>query len=307
MTGKKGKINYLAGCLTLVANVIVAIFTDRLSSWGNSMIDKIVSPFWQDTVGFFVTHISAILIAWLVFTYLGILLYNFLNLSNKPLLGKPLPPSKFVKILYIGFFVLVFVVSLIGGYMIWRNDERADDLTETPTTPENCKIDDCVTSNYKLPCWFTITDNANSSINITKEFKLNQTHAERIAELNRNEDGLIKEFISGERVIIPHPKENRNVENLLCYLNELPLNVIFTECSENAVYSQYPCIYVIKEEETNYPKLAIDRYGYSNNEVIADLKQANDFEYFVDTQGEGNLRELSSLTRGVIVYIPAPK
>ncbi len=138
MSEKKEQISCLAGLPTLVINIIVWLLSDRLSSLVNSMIDKIVYPFWQDTVEFFITHISLILLTWLAVTYIGIALHNFLGWSNAHSFKKPLTPCKFVKTLYIGYFAIVFVASLIGGNQMSQNGEIADDsieIAEGPTPP----------------------------------------------------------------------------------------------------------------------------------------------------------------------------
>ncbi len=303
MAKEKEHVGLLDGWLTVVSNainVIEHLLLDRLSSWANSMIDKIVYPFWRDGAAFFATYFSIILFGWLVITYIGFALYNNSNWSKKFLLGKPITPGRFVKLLYICFLILIIIISLIGGWLIKNDDEP----------PITCKIDGCDTTDNKTPCWLTLTEEDYSSIKIAKNLGLNTVHAERIAELNRNENGVIKKLIAGEQIIVPsiNFNEKRNIESLLCYLNELPLTVVFEECNKNADKSHYPCIYEIKEEIDSYAELAIDRYGESDVDIINDLIQANDFELFTNTEGKKDLKQLSTpFKAGTIVYIPDPE
>ncbi|HEY59802.1 MAG TPA: hypothetical protein G4N92_03815 [Anaerolineae bacterium] len=175
-------------------------------------------------------------------------------------------------------------------------------ITITPTIDVDL-IGDCM-DNYEIkPCWFNTTAKFNSPVTIAGEVYTDESNAWRIAELMRDEDGIISK--TPNRVLIP--EKDRTINDLLINLNVI-LGHNFTICNPDPDYNKFPCLLETSAGES-YQKIAGKYYDkFIENEVVKRLKQANDFEYFIDTQGDGDLKELKSpFAEGTIVYLPTPK
>ncbi len=203
---------------------------------------------------------------------------------------------------------IIYTISTTIGLPEWfpgESHQAPPVITPIPPTPtiDIDQIVDCYGDYEIKPCWFNTTAKLNSPVPIAGEVYSDESNAWRIAELMRDEDGIISK--TPNRVLIP--EKDRTIENLLINLNVI-LGHNFTICNPDPEFNQFPCLLETPDREY-YQTIAGKYYEkFLENEVVKRLKQANDFEYFIDTQGIGDLKELKSpFAEGTIIYLPTPK
>lgn len=176
-------------------------------------------------------------------------------------------------------------------------------VTVTPTPPPDIGlIRGCTPPYDNLPCMFTPTESKfNSSTAIANEVYGNYQYAGRIAELLRDENGLIKVVSTGGTIVIPDINTPRTEEYFLYYLNKV-LGLNFYICDESNI--KLPCILTV-EEYTDYRTLANTYYSHSDDSIIQYLKRANDIEFFWDEiEIKPELQPITNITIGTIIVIP---
>jgi len=168
------------------------------------------------------------------------------------------------------------------------------------TCPE---IDDCKKDNeqYKLPCFFSPEKvEFNNFSSISKEIIGDYELTESIAELYRNEEGLIMTVTTYKKMIIPGPEEPKIKEYYDYYFNEV-MNINILECPTER--TRFPCFLEIDKEKT-YEDIAEEYYSTTNDFLIQRIKLANDTEFFFNERGLPDLQPISKLTKGTIVILP---
>lgn len=162
----------------------------------------------------------------------------------------------------------------------------------------------CVKINglYELPCLFEPDEEINNSFTaIAKEIYGNEQSAGRIAELYRDEEGLIMPILTSKNMIVPDLDIPRTLAYFSCYFEEV-MQVGITQCTE--INLRFPCFLEAEENET-YSSLADKYYPLNNESIIKRIRIANDTEYFFNEEkGWPDLQPISKLTKGTIVILP---
>jgi len=215
--------------------------------------------------------------------------------------------------------LIVTIFGIILGPSIIEKTEMTFDIYRTETAqfavitlqtsitqdkPSTLLKGICIKNNgqYQFPCWFTPTEREfNSFTSIAKEVYGNYEMAGRIAELFRNEEGLIMAVTTSRDIIVPDPKIEGSINYLTYYLNN-DMKVGISECYE--VNTQFPCILEVKENET-FESIVEKYYPNKNDSMVKRLELANDIEYFYNEEkGWPDLRPISEITDGTLIILP---
>ncbi len=159
-----------------------------------------------------------------------------------------------------------------------------------------------INGQYQPPCWFTPTEvEFNSFTSIANEVYRNYEMAGMIAELFRDENGLIMGVKTYKAIIVPYLNMERSIDNLLFYLNK-EMKVGILECFEEK--TQFPCLLEVKENST-YDQLAVKFYSNNKDSTVNRFMQANDIEYFYNNERDKHdLRPISEILKGTVVVLP---
>lgn len=196
--------------------------------------------------------------------------------------------------------------ALCNGLESWKTCSGDCGSSSFAYSTENLEIKgSCEKQNgeYETPCLFTPNENnLNSFTSIAKEIYGNDHYAGRIAELYRNNDGLIMPISSTKEMIIPKLEIERELSYYSYYFEVIQGNGI-SFCSND--FSQFPCFFEIVENNMTYEDLA-EYYGdFITDDLIQRIKLANDVEYFYNYEKEWpDLQPITDLEVGMIILLP---
>jgi len=207
------------------------------------------------------------------------------------------------------FPILSILLLIIPNLLKPKEKIQTKETIYTQITEELSLIDCemkgiCIKINgrYEPSCWFEPDDGENNSFTaIAQEVYGNEQLAGRIAELYRDEEGLIMPISTSRNMIIPNLSSQRSLAYYSCYFEKI-MKIGLSQCKKNDLH--FPCFLELEENET-YSSLADKYYQLNNESIVERIRIANDTEYFFNEEkGWPDLQPISKLTKGTIVILP---